>query len=186
VGETELGRRHGFPVNDYDLLDYERRKLGAPGDMRIDMSWPDGIRRDKERTREALAFIKQHPASFAGGMLRRMWGMLKVAGDPAPYSASNGINVTSKKCLTEERQGGALAFAVNVLGMVQSVVRYLLLPLAALGMWLALRRDWRVSGILLVTILYYLVPGTVGHTELRYVLPMHGLLIVFAGHAFKR
>jgi len=186
VGETELGRQHGFSVNDHDLLEYERKKLGAPGDVRIDMSWPDGIRRDKERTREALAFIKQHPLSFAGGMLRRMWGMLKVAGDPAPYSASNGINVTSKKCLAEERQGGALAFAVNVLGMIQSVVRYLLLPLAALGMWLALRRDWRVSCILLVTILYYLVPGTVGHTELRYVLPMHGLLIVFASCVAKK
>ena len=186
VGETELGRQHGFSVNDYDLLDYERRKLGAPGDMRIDLSWPDGVRRDKERTREALAFIRQHPLVFAGGMLRRMWGMLKVAGDPAPYAASNGINVTSQKCLPVERQGGVLAFAVNVLGMVQSVVRYLLLPLAALGMWLALRRDWRVSCILLVTILYYLVPGTVGHTEIRYALPMHGLLIVFASCVAKR
>ena len=28
--------------------------------------------------------------------------------------------------------------------------------------------------------LYYLVPGTAAHTEIRYVLPMHGLLIVFS------
>jgi hypothetical protein len=38
---------------------------------------------------------------------------------------------------------------------------------------------------LLVTILYYLVPGTAAHTEIRYVLPMHALLIVFAGCAFQ-
>jgi len=32
-----------------------------------------------------------------------------------------------------------------------------------------------------VTVLYYLGPGTSAHTEIRYVLPMHGVLIVFAG-----
>jgi hypothetical protein len=79
-----------------------------------------------------------------------------------------------------------LGFAVNVLGMIQSVVRYLFLPLVVLGTFVALRQDWRVSCILLVTILYYLVPGTSGHTEIRYVLPMHGLLVVFAGCVAKR
>src|ERR1044071_5979648 len=121
------------------------------------MSWPDGIRRDKERTREALAFIKQRPLWQVRAMVGRMWGMLKVAGDPVPYSASNGINVTSKKCLSPDRQGGGLAFNVNVLGMIQSVVRYLLLPLAAFGIFVALRTDWRLSCVLLVTIIYYLV-----------------------------
>ena len=185
IGETELGRQHGFDVNDASLLKYERKKLGLPPEFPLDMSWPDGIRRDKERTREALDFIKQRPLWQVRAMVRRMWGMLKVAGDPVPYSASNGINVTSKKCLSPERQGGVLAFNVNVLGMIQSVVRYLLLPLAAFGIFVALRTDWRLSCVLLVTIIYYLVTGTVGHTELRYVLPMHGVLIVFAGCAFR-
>jgi len=40
--------------------------------------------------------------------------------------------------------------------------------------------------LLLMTVFYYLVPGTAGHTELRYVLPMHGILIVFAGAAIDR
>ena len=47
------------------------------------------------------------------------------------------------------------------------------------------RIDWRLTCLLLVTVLYYLVPGTAGHTEIRYVLPMHGLLIVFAGAAIE-
>jgi hypothetical protein len=34
-----------------------------------------------------------------------------------------------------------------------------------------------------VTVLYYLVPGTSAHTEIRYVLPMQGILTVFAGAA---
>ena len=186
MGETELGRQHGFLYGDDKLVEHERVKMGLPAGAQIDAQWPDGIRRDRERTREALTFIKQHPIWYAGVMLGRMWGMLKVAGDPVPYTGISGVNVTSQKCLPPELQDGVLAFAVNALGSIQSVVRYLFLPLAALGMFLALRRDWRVSCILLVTILYYLIPGTAAHTEIRYVLPMHGLLTVFAGHAFRR
>jgi len=72
------------------------------------------------------------------------------------------------------------------LGMIQSVVRYLFLPLAAFGIYAGLRMDWRISCLLLVTVIYYLVPGTVGHTEIRYVLPMHGVLIVFGGMGIDR
>jgi 4-amino-4-deoxy-L-arabinose transferase-like glycosyltransferase len=186
LGETELGRQHGFLFGDDKLVERERVKMGLPAGADIGLQFPDGIRRDRERTRESLAFIKQHPVWYAGVMLGRMWGMLKVAGDPVPYSGTSGINVTSAKCLSPARQGGGVALAVNVLGMIQSVVRYLFLPLAAIGIWMAVRRDWRLSCILLVTILYYLVPGTAAHTELRYVLPMHGLLTVFAGCVFRK
>ena len=186
LGETELGRQHGFIFGDDKMVAREREKMFLPADAEVGVQWPDGIRRDRERTRESLAFISQHPIWYAGVMLGRMWGMLKVAGDPVPYSGTSGINVTSAKCLPPQRQGGVLALAVNALGMIQSVVRFLFLPLAAFGIWIAVRRDWRLSCILLVTVLYYLVPGTAGHTELRYVLPMHGLLTVFAGSVFRK
>ena len=150
-----------------------------------DLQWPDGIRRDRERVRESMAFIRQHPIWYAGVMLGRMWGMLKVAGDPVSYCGTSGINVTSRKVLSPQWQGGLLAAGVNLLGMIQSVVRYLFLPLAAFGIYVAARKDWRLSGLLLVTVLYYLVPGAAAHTEIRYVLPMHGLLIVFAGAAIS-
>ncbi|HEU5460142.1 MAG TPA: glycosyltransferase family 39 protein [Pyrinomonadaceae bacterium] len=185
IGETELGRANGFHFSDDKLVEYERQKYGWPADMKIDLQWPDGIQREKERTRESLAFIKQRPVWYFGVMLGRMWGMLKVAGDPVPYCGVAGINVTSSKTLPPQWQGGILAFGVSVLGMIQSVVRYLYLPLAALGIYVAARVDWRLTCLLLVTVLYYLVPGTVGHTEIRYVLPMHGLLIVFVGAAFR-
>ena len=183
LGETELGRANGFLFGDDKLLEHERRKYGWPADMKMEFQWPDGIRRDRERTNESLAFIKQHPIWYLGVMLGRMWGMLKVAGDPVPYCGTSGINVTSTKSLPQHWQGGVLAFTVNVLGMIQSVVRYLFLPLAAFGIYIGVRRDWCVSCVLLVTVLYYLVPGTAAHTEIRYVLPMHGILIVFAGAA---
>ncbi len=180
LGETELGRQHGFVFGDDKMLEVERARMERPGDKSVEIHFPDGIRRDKERTRESIAFIRQHPIWYLGVMLGRMWGMLKVAGDPVPYTGISGINVTSQKCLPGRWQGGVLALGVNVLGMIQSVVRYLFLPLAALGLYVAARINWRVTFLMLATILYYLVPGTSGHTEIRYVLPMHGLLIVFA------
>jgi hypothetical protein len=73
------------------------------------------------------------------------------------------------------------ALAVNILGMVQSVSRYVSLPLAALGVVLGWRRNWQVAALMLATVIYYLGPGTFAHTELRYVLPMHCVLSVFAG-----
>jgi 4-amino-4-deoxy-L-arabinose transferase-like glycosyltransferase len=186
LGETELGRQHGFRINDHELIEHERIKMGWPAGSYFESQWPDGIRRDKERTREALAFIKQRPLWQARVMIGRMWGMLKVGGDPVPYSGISGFNVTSQKCLPPAWQGGMVAFGANVLGMIQSVARYLFLPLAAFGIYVAARRDVIVTAVLLVTILYYLVPGTTGHTEIRYMLPMHGVLTVFAAAAIDR
>lgn len=186
LGETELGQQHGFLFGDDKMIEHERVKMGWPADKYFDSQWPDGIRRDKERTRESMAFIKQHPVWYAGVMAGRMWGMLKVAGDPVPYCGISGINVTSQKCLTPAWQGGLLAFGVNALGMIQSVARYLFLPLAAFGIYVAVRKDMIATAVFLVTVLYYLVPGTAAHTEIRYVLPMHGMLTVFAAAAVDR
>jgi 4-amino-4-deoxy-L-arabinose transferase-like glycosyltransferase len=183
LGETELGRQHGFRLGDHLMLERERTKMGLPPDARLDIMWPDGIRRENERTRESLAFIKRHPVWYAGVMFHRMWGMLKTAGAPLPYYGSAGINVTSRKTLPPQRQGGLLALIVNLLGMVQSVTRYAILPLAVVGSVLAARRARLMTALLLATIFYYLVPGSFAHTEIRYVLPIHCLLPAFAGVA---
>ena len=183
LGEAELGRANGFAVGDDILIEHERVKMGVPAGAPFEAMWPDGIKRERERTREALAFIKQHPVWYAGVVLRRMWGMLKVAGEPLPYYGTSGINVTSRKCLSPARQGGVIALIVNVLGMMQSVARYLLLPLAAVGCWFAARANWPLTILFFATIFYYLVPGTLAHTEIRYVLTLHWILPIFAGLA---
>ena len=180
LGETELGRQHGFRLGDHLMLERERTAMGVPAGAKFEMMWPDGIRREKQRTQESLAFIKQHPVWYAGVMLHRMWGMLKIAGAPSPVYGSAGVNVTSRKTLPPERHGGLLALLVNLLGMVQSVTRYVLLPLAVAGMILGARQQRLITALLLATIFYYLVPGSAAHTEIRYVLPVHCLLPVFA------
>jgi hypothetical protein len=183
LGETARGAEFGAVFGDANVIEQERAELGLPPDAALELYWPDGIERDRARMRKALSVIKAHPFWFAGVMTKRMAGMLKYAGEPVPYFGTAGINVTSKKCLPPVWQGGILAALVNALGMLQSVLRYLLLPLMLFGAAVALRRDWRASAFLLTIILYYLVVGSMLHTELRYGLPMQSLLFIFAGLA---
>ena len=186
LGETEYGRSLGAPYGDDVMVEQERVELGLSADFPITPVWPDGIRRDRERVRKSLKIIASRPFWYVGVMAQRMWGMLKFAGEPSPYYGSPGINCTSSKCLPLGLQGGVIGIGVNLLGMIQSVFRYVALPLMVCGVWLAFRKNWKVTTLLLATVFYYLVPGSAAHTELRYVLPMQAVLLVFAGYAVCR
>lgn len=182
IGETERGANEfGAAANDSDLLEQERAELKEPTDQPFTLYYPDGIRRDRERTRKALAIITRHPVWYAGTVVRRMAGVMKYAGQPSGIYGSAGVNLTSKKNLPTAWQGGVPALLVNALGMLQSVLRYLLLPLMLIGLVLGFRLDWRMSALLIATVFYYLVVGSMIHTHIRYGLPMHALLTIFAG-----
>ena len=142
-----------------------------------------GIREthDRERTRKAIAIIKQHPFWYAGTVANRMAAVMKYAGEPSGIYGSAGVNVTSRKCLPTQWQGGFVAVLVNGLGMLQSVLRYILLPLMMVGVIIAFRLDWRTAGMISATVFYYWVVGSMMHTHIRYGLPMHALLTTFAG-----
>jgi 4-amino-4-deoxy-L-arabinose transferase-like glycosyltransferase len=187
MGETERGNlEFGLPGSDHDLLEQERAAVNIPPEAEFELYYPDGIQRDRARTRRALQIIKQHPLWYAGTVARRMAAVLKYAGEPSGIYGSAGINVTSRKCLPPESQTGVIAFLVNMLGMLQSVLRYILLPLMIVGIFFALRDDWRMSGLMLAGVFYYLVIGSLIHTHIRYGLPMQALLAVFAGVALYR
>ena len=119
-------------------------------------------------------------------MARRIWAHLKFAGKPAPNVGSAGVNVTGPKTLPPNRQGGVLALAVNVLGAIQSVWRWLALPLMVVGVWAAFRQNRVATWLLLATVVYYLATLAIGHSEIRYGLPMQAILIVFAGVAVSQ
>jgi 4-amino-4-deoxy-L-arabinose transferase-like glycosyltransferase len=187
IGETERGSKEfGVAGSDSELLEQERAVLKPPPDTPFNLYYPDGIRRDRERTRKAFAIIARHPFWYAGTVVRRMAGVLKYAGQPSGIYGSAGVNLTSRKNLPPAWQGGVTALFVNVLGMLQSVMRYLLLPLMIAGLVLAFRLDWRMSALLMVTVFYYLVVGSMLHTHIRYGLPMQALLTIFAGLALWR
>jgi hypothetical protein len=181
IGETDRGAKEfGAPPNDSDVIEQERVAANVPAGTDFNLYYPDGIQRDRARTRRALAIIKQHPFWYAGTVARRMAAVMKYAGQPNGIYGSAGVNVTSKKCLPPTMQGGVIAFVVNAVGMLQSVLRYLLLPLMIMGVVFAFRRDWRLTALILTTVFYYLVVGSLIHTHIRYGLPMHALLTIFA------
>ncbi len=183
LGETDRAAEFGAVYGDKELVEQERKALGVPAGVPFGLYFPDGVKRDRERTRKALSVIARHPLWYAGVMARRTMGMLKYAGKPTPAMGSAGINVTAEKSLPLARRGGILAFAVNLLGMVQSVFRWLAVPLILVGLWFAIRRDVLPTWVLLATVLYYLFSLSFMHSELRYGLPMHSLLLVWAGLA---
>jgi 4-amino-4-deoxy-L-arabinose transferase-like glycosyltransferase len=187
IGETERGAREfGAVATDRELIEQERAALQVPPGAPFDLYYPNGIQRDRERTRKAVAIVKQHPFWYAGTVVNRIVAVMKYAGAPSGIYGSAGINVTSRKCLPTQWQGGIVAVFVNGLGMLQSVLRYILLPLMMVGLIVAFRLDWRTSGIMSATVFYYWVVGSMMHTHIRYGLPMHALLTVFAGLACWR
>ena len=187
IGETERGAKEfGAAGNDREVIEEERAALKVSPDAPFDLYYPDGIQRDRDRTRKAIAIIKHHPFWYSGTVLNRMAAVMKFAGTPSGIYGSAGINVTSRKCLPAQWQGGVLAAFVNGLGMLQSVLRYVLLPLMLFGLIIAFRLDWRTSGIMSATVFYYWVVGSMMHTHIRYGLPMDALLTVFAGLACWR
>lgn len=186
IGETKRGAEFGAPSTDDQVIEQDRKEMGLSPEAPLALNWPDGIRRDRERGRRALAVIKAHPFWYSSVMAQRVWGHLKFAGDPVPSVGSAGFNVTSRKCLSADRQHGPLALLVNVIGMAQSVLRYLALPLMLVGMVLGFRLDRRITYLIMATVIYYLLTLAVGHSEIRYGLPMQALLFVFAGLAISQ
>jgi hypothetical protein len=70
-----------------------------------------------------------------------------------------------------------------LIGWLQSALRWILLPIMIIGVYLSLRSNWRIALILLSVIAYYLVAGSFLHIEVRYSLPAQAILFIFAGFA---
>ena len=181
IGESERGAEFGAPCCDSKVIEQDRVAMNLPADAPLGLTYPDGIRRDRERGRRAMAIIKSHPIWFSGVMAKRVWGHLKFAGKPSPNVGGAGVNVTAAKTLSPDRQTGVIGLLVNVLGAIQSVWRWLALPLMLVGIWFAFRLNRVATWLLLSTVLYYLATLAVGHSEIRYGLPMQAILIIFAG-----
>jgi Dolichyl-phosphate-mannose-protein mannosyltransferase len=187
IGDTERGAKEfGIQKDDSDVVAEERAALGVAPDAPFTLYYPDGIERDRARMRRAIGIISEHPLWYAGTVAARMAAVMKFAGEPNGIYGSGGINVTPQKSLPLGWQDGLVAAFVKILGMLQSLLRYILLPLMVLGSVLAFRSNRVSAGLIMTTVGYYWVIGSMMHTHLRYGLPMYALLTIFAGHALWR
>jgi hypothetical protein len=168
------------------------------GDPRYGEWWqtPDGIKRDRDRYRRSLAFIRSHPGAFAGAVARRVArmfdfqaevalvapeGTTALTATPAPQEGDEpgGIHpgLSDAACLAP---GRALAWLRKPLRLAQGASVLLLLPLLLIGVAAVVVIDLRTAAFLLSVPLYYLGLQSLFALEWRMVAPMHHWFFVFA------
>ncbi|HKV40849.1 MAG TPA: hypothetical protein VJX67_16675, partial [Blastocatellia bacterium] len=138
---------------------------------------PNGIERNRDRTRKSLSIIEHHPVWYSGVMLRRMYGMVNYGG-AAPMVQTPAIAASPNTAsLSPGRAVAGLRWPVKVL---QRVIRETSLPLILIGAAATLFLS-RIRWTLILTVpLYYLIFQSATHTEFRYALPMPYFLFIFA------
>ena len=173
IADYDPARRFGLPDTDLELIRMEAEEAGRP-EYAAALFTPDGVRRDRERTRRALAVVKAHPFWFAGVMVRRAGSMLRLERTPLGSTAAVSAGWT---------RGARLA----VRAAQKLFITAVFLPLYLAGLWLLLRaRRRRELALLAAVPVYYLCVQSALHTEYRYVLALHYLLFVVAAAALLR
>src|SRR5260370_1189659 len=94
IGDAS-GDRFGAVKLDTEVATQEAESYGEP---RYAGSWstPDGIKRDRDRTRKSLGVILHHPVWYAGVMVNRCTEMLK-------YSAQAPLVLTISQASSRQR-----------------------------------------------------------------------------------
>jgi 4-amino-4-deoxy-L-arabinose transferase-like glycosyltransferase len=170
IADYDPGRRFGLPDTDVGLTRMEAEEAGRP-EYAAALFHPDGIERDRWRTRRALAVIRENPVWFASVMLRRAGSMLRL--ERTPLSTTAPVS-----------EGFTRAPRVVVRAVQKLFITAVFLPLYLVGLVLLLRqRKKRELAALLTVPLYFLCVQSALHTEYRYVLAVHYLLFVVAAVA---
>ncbi len=170
IADYDPERRFGLPDTDVELTRMEAEEAGRP-EYASSLFTPDGIRRDRERTRRALAVVGANPLWFAGVMARRAGSMLRL--ERTPLASSAPVS-----------EGWSRAPRLAVRAVQKLFVTAVFLPLYVAGLIILVRaRRRRALAALLVVPAYYLCAQSPLHTEYRYVLAVHYFLFVVAAVA---
>ncbi len=170
----------GAQKTDMEVLQSEAQQSGRP-EYAGSLYTPDGVDRERARTRRAVAIVGERPIWFAGVMVRRAASMLRLERVPvidgSPLRAGRGATT------------GFLRFPGMVLKSVQKLfITAVMLPVGIVGLVLFAwpRRRWRELLILLVVPVYYLTIQSLLHTEYRYVIAVQYFLAVFVAVTVAR
>ena len=173
LADYDPEHRFGLPDTDLGLTRMEAEESGRP-EYAAALFTPDGIERDRQRTRRALAVVGAHPFWFAGVMLRRAGSMLRL--ERTPLTGAAPVS-----------EGWTRAPRIVVRAVQKLFITAVFLPLYLAGLVLLLRaRRTRELVALLTVPLYFLCVQSALHTEYRYVLAVHYLLFVVAAAALHQ
>jgi hypothetical protein len=181
------------PVSkDTEVADQEAEMYNDP---RYAGSWttPDGIMRDRDRTKRSLHVILHHPIWYAGVMLGRCGEMLK-------YSAQAPLVLTLSQSKSQQRSlpikrawkeiaseddsslaaGRSIFWLRPVIRALQRITKETMLVFIILGAMILFAASWRRALFISIVPLYYFLFQSAMHTEFRYTLPMQYFVFVFA------
>jgi hypothetical protein len=188
IGDAS-GDRFGAVATDDGVAQQEAILYGKPRYAGSPYS-PDGISRDRDRTKKSLRIIAEHPFWYAGVMLDRMRDMLKysayaqlVQRIPNAHERTEPVRPQWEDIASAP---SALAFADRIWWLrrpvraLQRGVKETMLLFVLIGAALLSAATWRRSLFLVLVPLYYLLFQSFLHTEFRYTLPMHYFLFIFA------
>ena len=158
------------------------------------MYTPDGIARDRDRTRKSLAIIVRHPVWYLGVMLGRMRDMLKYSAHASLLARSQNIGEhvePIRKGWEGLAAGSVTPTQLSIpewlrppLRMLQRATKEPMLAFILFGIAVAAVAAPRKAAFLFTVPLYYLLFQSLVHTEFRYTLPMQYFLFVFAATAW--
>ncbi|MFL6333795.1 MAG: ArnT family glycosyltransferase [Pyrinomonadaceae bacterium] len=173
IADYDREHRFGLPDTDLGLTRMEAEEAGRP-EYAAALFTPDGVERDRRRTRRALAVIRENPVWFAWVMSRRAGSMLRL--ERTPLSSNAPVS-----------EGFMRAPGVVVRVGQKVYITAVFLPLYLAGLvLLLLQQRRRELAALLVVPLYFLCVQSALHTEYRYVLAVHYFLFVVAAAALHR
>jgi hypothetical protein len=180
------GERFGAKGRDFEVAWQESQEHH---DARYAEWWasPDGISRDRERIHKSLAVIRANPLWFAHTIGSRVVTMLTYAYDdpplleptpPEPFDLVRRLTPGEIACLA---WGTSLRGARPSVVFAQKLLKACLVPSLAVGvaaLLLASPKRALLLGLVPLSVLVFQSPM---HLEFRVTLPMHALLLVFAG-----
>jgi len=103
IADYDRGKRFDLPNTDLGIMNQEADAFNRP-DYRGTLFGPDGIQRERMRLARGLGMVRSRPFWFAGVMVRRAGGMLKlertriISADP-PVTHSLALTETTQPVL---------------------------------------------------------------------------------------
>lgn len=173
LGDIDDGSR-GLPRTDEDVMRLDA-SLDGSGRAYLALYDPDGVERDRRRTKFGLSRITAEPLWFAQAVAARGLSTFRLERVPVIASERDEPDTTYPLVYWLDRP---LKF------VQRAFVTGVFLPLVLFGLVvMAVRKGWRELVIILTVPLYYATVQPLVHTEYRYVLATPHMLMIAAAAA---
>jgi 4-amino-4-deoxy-L-arabinose transferase-like glycosyltransferase len=162
----------GLPKTDEDETALDARRDGRP-DYYGSLYTPDGVLREKERTRLGVSLIAEHPVWFLSVIVRRGFGLLRMERVPVIARERDEKDITPPVLYLLNRPLKAIQSAF---------ITAVILPLAILGLLLLLadREKRKVALLLTLVPMYYMAVQSLIYTEYRFVVAVPYFVFILA------